>query len=123
MVQRTRVRGINRYGRAAQGVRLMNLREDDTVSAVALVAESSEPAITDPDPTPGAPTIAAPDTPEPEPKRPSLSAARRRSRCSRTRLRYSGDTRERRWSSRWLTVLAGLWRWPAVRSEKLAGPA
>jgi DNA gyrase subunit A len=40
MVQRTSVRGINRYGRASQGVRLMNLREDDTVSAVALVVES-----------------------------------------------------------------------------------
>jgi DNA gyrase subunit A len=39
MVQRTSVRGINRYGRAAQGVRLMNLREDDVVSAVALVVE------------------------------------------------------------------------------------
>ncbi|MGD0197653.1 MAG: DNA gyrase subunit A [Solirubrobacteraceae bacterium] len=41
MVQRTSVRGINLYGRAAQGVRLMNLKDDDTVSAVALVAESS----------------------------------------------------------------------------------
>jgi DNA gyrase subunit A len=40
MVQRTSVRGINRYGRASQGVRVMNLREDDQVSAVALVAES-----------------------------------------------------------------------------------
>jgi DNA gyrase subunit A len=40
MVQRTSVRGINRYGRASQGVRLMNLREDDQVSAVALVVES-----------------------------------------------------------------------------------
>jgi DNA gyrase subunit A len=39
MVQRTSVRGINRYGRAAQGVRLMNLREEDVVSAVALVVE------------------------------------------------------------------------------------
>jgi DNA gyrase subunit A len=67
MVQRTGVRGINRYGRAAQGVRLMNLREDDTVSAVALVAEASEPAITDPDPAPDAPAIAAPDSPEPSP--------------------------------------------------------
>jgi DNA gyrase subunit A len=69
MVQRTGVRGINRYGRAAQGVRLMNLREDDTVSAVALVAEASEPAITDPDPDPtaDAPAIAAPDPPEPSP--------------------------------------------------------
>jgi DNA gyrase subunit A len=43
MVQRTSVRGINRYGRASQGVRVMNLREEDTVSAVALVVES-EPA-------------------------------------------------------------------------------
>jgi DNA gyrase subunit A len=42
MVQRTPVRGINRYGRASQGVRLMNLREDDIVSAVALVAESAD---------------------------------------------------------------------------------
>jgi DNA gyrase subunit A len=40
MVQRTSVRGINSYGRASQGVRLMNLREDDQVSAVALVVES-----------------------------------------------------------------------------------
>src|SRR4051795_4775492 len=44
MVQRTSVRGINRYGRASQGVKLMNLREDDTVSAVALVIESDETA-------------------------------------------------------------------------------
>jgi DNA gyrase subunit A len=40
MVQRTSVRGINLYGRASQGVRLMNLRDDDQVSAVALVVES-----------------------------------------------------------------------------------
>jgi DNA gyrase subunit A len=40
MVQRTSVRGINRYGRAAQGVRVMNIRDDDQVSAVALVVES-----------------------------------------------------------------------------------
>jgi DNA gyrase subunit A len=44
MVQRTPVRGINRYGRASQGVRLMNLKDDDTVSAVALVAESEPDA-------------------------------------------------------------------------------
>src|ERR1019366_4710118 len=42
MVQRTPVRGINRYGRASQGVRLMNLKDDDTVSAVALVPESDD---------------------------------------------------------------------------------
>ena len=40
MVQRTPVKGISRYGRASQGVKLMNMREDDRVSAVALVAES-----------------------------------------------------------------------------------
>jgi DNA gyrase subunit A len=40
MVQRTSVRGINRYGRASQGVKVMNIREDDQVSAVALVIES-----------------------------------------------------------------------------------
>jgi DNA gyrase subunit A len=44
MVQRTGVRGINRYGRAAQGVRVMNLREGDEVSAVALVVETAADA-------------------------------------------------------------------------------
>jgi DNA gyrase subunit A len=43
MVQRTSVRGINRYGRTSQGVRVMNLREGDVVSAVALVVESEAP--------------------------------------------------------------------------------
>jgi len=42
MVQRTSVKGINRYGRASQGVKLMNLRDDDVVSAVALVMDSGE---------------------------------------------------------------------------------
>jgi DNA gyrase subunit A len=41
MVQRTSVKGISKQGRPAQGVRLMNLREDDTVSAVALVMETT----------------------------------------------------------------------------------
>ncbi|MEA2493040.1 MAG: gyrase subunit, partial [Thermoleophilaceae bacterium] len=42
MVQRTPVRGISSYGRASQGVKLMNIRDaEDRVSAVALVAESS----------------------------------------------------------------------------------
>jgi len=40
MVQRTSVRGISRQGRDATGVRIMNVREDDRVSAVALVVES-----------------------------------------------------------------------------------
>ncbi|MEA2318473.1 MAG: gyrase subunit [Solirubrobacteraceae bacterium] len=40
MVQRTGVRGISQQGRAATGVRVMNVREEDRVSAVALVVES-----------------------------------------------------------------------------------
>ncbi|MGI8595838.1 MAG: DNA gyrase C-terminal beta-propeller domain-containing protein, partial [Thermoleophilaceae bacterium] len=43
MVQRTSVGGISRYGRSSQGVRLMNMREGDRVSAVALVVEDSGP--------------------------------------------------------------------------------
>jgi DNA gyrase subunit A len=41
MVQRTAVKGISRYGRASQGVNVMNLRDDDIVSAVALVMEGA----------------------------------------------------------------------------------
>ncbi len=41
MVQRTGVRGISRYGRLSQGVRVMNMKPEDRVSAVALVVESS----------------------------------------------------------------------------------
>ena len=41
MVQRTSVGGISQMGRATQGVRVMNMKEDDRVSAVALVVESS----------------------------------------------------------------------------------
>jgi DNA gyrase subunit A len=44
MVQRTSVRGINRYGRDSQGVRVMNIRDDDQVSAVALIVESDAAA-------------------------------------------------------------------------------
>jgi DNA gyrase subunit A len=40
MVQRTGVSGISRYGRASQGVKVMNIRDDDQVSAVALVMET-----------------------------------------------------------------------------------
>src|SRR3954449_11766225 len=44
MVQRTSVRGISRYGRMSQGVRVMNVKDEDRVSAVALVMESEEEA-------------------------------------------------------------------------------
>ena len=40
MVQRTAVRGISLQGRSATGVRVMNVRDDDRVSAVAVVVES-----------------------------------------------------------------------------------
>ena len=57
-VQRTSVRGINRYGRASQGVRVMNPRDDDQVAAVALVAESEATT---------AATVADEDPPTPTP--------------------------------------------------------
>ena len=44
MVQRTSVKGISRHGRATQGVRVMNIADDDRVSAVALVVEEQEAA-------------------------------------------------------------------------------
>jgi DNA gyrase subunit A len=39
MVQRTSVRGISKMGRSTQGVKVMNVRNGDTVSAVAVVVE------------------------------------------------------------------------------------
>jgi len=48
MVQRTSVSGISQMGRPTQGVRVMNMKADDRVSAVALVVESGdEPAEAD----------------------------------------------------------------------------
>ncbi len=67
MVQRTAVRGINRYGRASQGVKVMNLREGDAVSAVALVAESeASTAAAVPDELPEIAADAPAETPPPE---------------------------------------------------------
>jgi DNA gyrase subunit A len=48
MVQRTSAAGISRQGRAATGVRAMNLKEDDLVSAVALVMDTAEDDGSDP---------------------------------------------------------------------------
>jgi DNA gyrase subunit A len=42
MVQRTAAGGISQQGRSATGVRVMNLKNDDAVSAVALVVDSGE---------------------------------------------------------------------------------
>ena len=44
MVQRTSVRGISKMGRATQGVKVMNIADDDRVSAVALVVEPQSTA-------------------------------------------------------------------------------
>jgi DNA gyrase subunit A len=41
MVQRTNAGGISQMGRATQGVKVMNIKDDDRISAVALVVESS----------------------------------------------------------------------------------
>ena len=42
MVQRTSAGGISQQGRSATGVRVMNLKEEDLVSAVALVVDTDE---------------------------------------------------------------------------------
>jgi DNA gyrase subunit A len=47
MVQRTRAGGISQMGRATQGVKVMNVKDEDRVSAVALVVEDSDPAAAD----------------------------------------------------------------------------
>jgi DNA gyrase subunit A len=41
MVQRTSAGGISQQGRSATGVRVMNLKEDDVVSAIALVVDAA----------------------------------------------------------------------------------
>jgi DNA gyrase subunit A len=75
MVQRTSVKGISLYGRASQGVNVMNLRDDDVVSAVALVmegqAETAAKVEGDEEPTGELEASAdgdAPPEPEPEPE-------------------------------------------------------
>ena len=44
MVQRTSAAGISQQGRSATGVRVMNLKDDDLVSAVALVVDPGDEA-------------------------------------------------------------------------------
>jgi DNA gyrase subunit A len=48
MVQRTSVGGISQMGRSTQGVKVMNIKDDDVVSAVALVVESDSDESTEP---------------------------------------------------------------------------
>ena len=42
LIQRTGVKGISKQGRATQGVRVMNIKDDDTVAAIALVADADD---------------------------------------------------------------------------------
>jgi DNA gyrase subunit A len=68
MVQRTSAGEISQYKRASQGVRVMNIKDDDEVSAVAPVMEgSSEDKVVD----------EAPDAPDAAPgvEQPSLETA------------------------------------------------
>jgi DNA gyrase subunit A len=46
MVQRTSAAGISQQGRSATGVRVMNLKDDDLVSAVALVVDTGDETVT-----------------------------------------------------------------------------
>ncbi len=61
MVQRTPAGGISQMGRATQGVRVMNMKEDDRVSAVALVVESSAAVAEADEPAPAASSDGASD--------------------------------------------------------------
>ncbi len=78
MVQRTSVRGINLYGRASQGVKVMNIRDEDRVSAVALVMESE--ADTSAPVAEGSPNGEGPEEGPPSPRclRPKPTMSRRR---------------------------------------------
>jgi DNA gyrase subunit A len=83
MVQRIGAEGINRYGRASQGVKVMNMREDDVVSAVARVVDSggeTAAGVADDEPAgdePAAPRAAGSngESPDGEPESPDEAAA------------------------------------------------
>jgi DNA gyrase subunit A len=62
MVQRTTAAGISQQGRSATGVRVMNLKDDDLVSAVALVVDAGEQT---------AAPVADGDSPQPDGASPS----------------------------------------------------
>jgi DNA gyrase subunit A len=61
MVQRTSAGGISQQGRSATGVRVMNLKEDDVVSAIALVVDDVEPGNGSVDGPPDAPSTETQD--------------------------------------------------------------
>jgi DNA gyrase subunit A len=124
MVQRTAAGGISQQGRSATGVRVMNLKEDDVVSAIALVVddEAVEPGelpASGEVPTGGevpangvTSDVEAPATQAGMLTRPTtpmmtvVIATHPRTNSDGsdlpdvTSVRYSGETRERRWSVR-----------------------
>ncbi|HEX5309445.1 MAG TPA: DNA gyrase subunit A [Solirubrobacteraceae bacterium] len=65
MVQRTAAGGISQQGRSATGVRVMNLKHDDAVSAVALVVEGEDDETVE-DSQESLPLDGAPAEPTPE---------------------------------------------------------
>src|SRR5271165_6209631 len=67
MVQRTSAGGISRQGRSATGVRVMNLKDDDLVSAVALVVDTGDDAAVLPAPNAGEPAPAPPAVEDTDP--------------------------------------------------------
>jgi DNA gyrase subunit A len=74
MVQRTSAGGISQQGRSATGVRVMNLKDEDLVSAVALVVDTGEENGTEAN---GAgPSAEAPSAPAHEQNDPSASTDR-----------------------------------------------
>ena len=77
MVQRTQAGGISQMGRATQGVRVMNIRDDDLVSAVALVVESGAAVEENGAPLMSRRTARAEDE---EPRRAARSPSRRQRR-------------------------------------------
>jgi DNA gyrase subunit A len=65
MVQRTSVRGISKMGRPTQGVKVMNVRDDDRVSAVAAVVETEAQVAADLSENGSSPEQAQLDSPPP----------------------------------------------------------
>jgi DNA gyrase subunit A len=63
MVQRTSAAGISQQGRSATGVRVMNLKDDDAVSAVALVVDAGDDPVAPAGDDPVAPAGDVPDAP------------------------------------------------------------
>jgi hypothetical protein len=68
MVQRTGVEGIRETGRPAMGVKVMNIRGEDSVAAVALVVErDAETSAAVAEPEDGEPPTGEPPTGEASP--------------------------------------------------------